>query len=151
MRCITYTALSTLSQRWELNPRPLPYQGNALPLSYVGQNLSGRRDSNPQQSAWKAETLPIELLPQLSKNSASKLTKHFWVVIVGREGFEPPKSKDSRFTVCPRWPLEYLPKLNYTFSILNWASRRIRTDDPEITNHVLWPTELWRLIYHRLC
>ncbi len=24
------------SQRWELNPRPLPYQGNALPLSYTG-------------------------------------------------------------------------------------------------------------------
>ncbi len=25
-----------LSQRWELNPRPLPYQGSTLPLSYVG-------------------------------------------------------------------------------------------------------------------
>ena len=25
-----------MSQRRELNPRPLPYQGNALPLSYVG-------------------------------------------------------------------------------------------------------------------
>ena len=25
-----------------------------------------------------------------------------------------------------------------------WASRGIRTHDPEITNHVLWPTELWR-------
>ena len=24
------------------------------------------------------------------------------------------------------------------------ASRGIRTHDPEITNHVLWPTELWR-------
>ncbi len=26
---------------------------------------SGRRDSNPQHSAWKAEALPIELLPLL--------------------------------------------------------------------------------------
>lgn len=26
---------------------------------------SGRRDSNPQQPAWKAGTLPIELLPHL--------------------------------------------------------------------------------------
>ena len=26
------------------------------------------------------------------------------------------------------------------------ASRGIRTHDPEITNHVLWPTELWRQI-----
>ncbi len=26
--------------------------------------MSGRRDSNPQPTAWKAATLPIELLPQ---------------------------------------------------------------------------------------
>ncbi len=30
-------------------------------------------------------------------------------LIVGKDGFEPPKSKDSRFTVCPIWPLWYLP------------------------------------------
>ena len=29
---------------------------------------------------------------------------------VGRAGFEPAKLKNNRFTVCPRWPLEYLPK-----------------------------------------
>ena len=29
---------------------------------------------------------------------------------VGKDGFEPPKSKDSRFTVCPIWPLWNLPK-----------------------------------------
>ena len=34
---------------------------------------------------------------------------------VGRGGFEPPKSYDSRFTVCPSWPLWYLP--NYIFRI----------------------------------
>ena len=28
---------------------------------------------------------------------------------VGGDGFEPPKSKDSRFTVCPIWPLWYPP------------------------------------------
>ncbi len=26
-------------------------------------------------------------------------------LFVGGDGFEPPKSKDSRFTVCPIWPL----------------------------------------------
>ena len=31
---------------------------------------------------------------------------------------------------------------SYLFPI--WASCRIRTNDPEITNHVLWPTELKR-------
>ena len=38
---------------------------------------------------------------------------------VGKDGFEPPKSKDSRFTVCPIWPLWYLPNLfskNNSFS-----------------------------------
>ena len=30
------------------------------------------------------------------------------------------------------------------------ASRGIRTHDPEITNHVLWPTELWRHILKEL-
>src|SRR2546426_2317155 len=29
--------------------------------------------------------------------------------VVGRGGFEPPKASASRFTVCPLWPLGYLP------------------------------------------
>gem|GEM_PF-4528469 len=28
---------------------------------------------------------------------------------MGRGGFEPPKAFASRFTVCPLWPLGYLP------------------------------------------
>ena len=46
-----------------MNSRPLPYQGSALPLSYTGVVLSGRRGSNPRPSAWKADALPTELLP----------------------------------------------------------------------------------------
>ena len=38
--------------------------------------LSGKRDSNPRPSAWKADALSTELLPQF----------------VGEDGFEPPKS-----------------------------------------------------------
>ena len=30
---------------------------------------------------------------------------------MGREGFEPPKAEANRFTVCPLWPLGYLPLL----------------------------------------
>ena len=30
---------------------------------------------------------------------------------VGEDGFEPPKVKTSRFTVCPIWPLWYSPKI----------------------------------------
>ena len=32
------------------------------------------------------------------------------VLWVGRDGFEPPKACASRFTVCPIWPLWYLPE-----------------------------------------
>src|SRR3989304_1564096 len=34
------------------------------------------------------------------------------VEMVGRGGFEPPKACASRFTVCPLWPLGYLPEPN---------------------------------------
>ena len=102
-------ALSRLLQldlsRWrDLNPRPLPYQGSALPLSYIGKNWSGRRGSNSRPSAWKADALSTELLP------------HFCVeYFVGEDGFEPPKVKTSRFTVCPIWPLWYSPKISISF------------------------------------
>ena len=49
----------------------------------------------------------------------------------------------SRFTVCPIWPLWYLP-LYANYSLALRADGGIRTLDPEITNHVLWPTELHR-------
>ena len=48
----------------DLNPGPLPYQGSALPLSYNSKKKSGRRGSNPRPSAWKANALSTELLPQ---------------------------------------------------------------------------------------
>ncbi len=31
--------------------------------------------------------------------------------MVGRGGFEPPKRKRNRFTVCPLWPLGNLPAI----------------------------------------
>ncbi len=69
-------------------------------------------------------------------------------IVVGEDGFEPPKVKTSRFTVCPIWPLWYSPlfiaSLCEVCETNSWASCRIRTNDPEITNHVLWPTELKR-------
>ncbi len=113
-----------MSQRRELNPRPLPYQGSALPLSYIGQKLSGKRDSNSQHSAWKADALPIELFPlTLSTiqflNKKPRKAKDFFLIPmkfrtkkiknVGRAGFEPAKVNTNGFTVRPRWPLEYLP------------------------------------------
>ena len=54
---------------------------------------------------------------------------------MGRTGFEPVKVYTNRFTVCSRWPLEYLP-----FG----AGGGIRTPDQLITNQLLWPAELHR-------
>ncbi len=50
------------------------------------------------------------MLYQLSYSRNQQYYKHNETV--GRAGFEPTKSYDSRFTVCPSWPLWYLPKHN---------------------------------------
>ena len=69
---------------------------------------------------------------------------------MGRAGFEPTKTYVSRFTVCPSWPLWYLPNfhlLKQTVVYLlqrTWADRGSRTHDLLITNQLLWPTELHR-------
>ena len=59
--------------------------------------------------------------------------------LVGRAGFEPAKVKTNRFTVCPRWPLEYLPKskLFTLFKNVFRADRGTRTHDLLITNQLL--------------
>ena len=41
-------------------------------------------------------------------------------------------------------PTGFHPSIFFRKLIVTWASCRIRTNDPEITNHVLWPTELKR-------
>ena len=40
--------------------------------------------------------------------------------------------------------------ISISMFVFCWASCRIRTNDPEITNHVLWPTELKRRVTFRL-
>jgi hypothetical protein len=56
---------------------------------------------------------------------------------VGSGGFEPPKSKDSGFTVRPIWPLWKLPfgwkPVGY-IGAENWS----RTSDLLITNQLLY-------------
>ena len=49
----------------------------------------------------------------------------------------------------PIWPLWNTP--NIYFNVRFGASCRIRTNDPEITNHVLWPTELKRRVLRTFC
>ena len=113
-------------------------------------SVSGRRGSNSRPSAWKADALSTELLPQKQTASKHRLrhrrSQLQSALSVGRDGFEPPKAYASRFTVCPIWPLWYLPNILQLVFLLDiqGADGGIRTHDPEITNHVLWPTELHR-------
>ena len=83
-----------LSQWWELNPWPHPYQGCALPLSYIGDKITERET--------ELESATLSLEGWCSTNWATP-------AFVGRAGFEPTKASASRFTVCPSWPLWYLP------------------------------------------
>src|SRR5215475_9476512 len=68
---------------------------------------TGFEPATPSLEGWRSTA---ELFPR-----ALRRTPHRFPSVVGRGGFEPPKASASRFTVCPLWPLGYLP-----------ASRRIR-------------------------
>ena len=90
----------------DLNSGPLPYQGSALPLSYNSEPRAenGAQTRDPQ--------LGRLVLYQLSYFRNSQLPYQE----VGGDGFEPPKSKDNRFTVCPIWPLWKPPKILFAHS-----------------------------------
>ena len=75
-----------LQSRWrELNPRPLPYQGSALPLSYIG-NLYVC-PLVPVGAEDEAQTRD----PQLGRLMLYQLS-YFRNFFVGKDGFEPPKA-----------------------------------------------------------
>ena len=66
-------------------------------LSIILFSESGRRGSNPRPSAWKANALSTELLPQYVFFRISKELVHIVnrSIKVGSDGFEPPKAKAS--------------------------------------------------------
>jgi hypothetical protein len=47
---------------------------------------------------------------------------------VGKDGFEPPNSGENRFTVCCRWPLDYLPDGNHCLRPLGFLARMSRLE-----------------------
>jgi hypothetical protein len=67
--------------------------------------------------------------------------------VVGRGGFEPPKAYASRFTVCPLWPLGYLPEragmamrdLSSNENVLNWRWREDSNPRPTAYKAVALP------------
>ena len=88
----------------ESDPRPLPYQGSALPLSHMGVQSnypvawSGRRGSNSRHLAWKASALPTELHPRTCLNNKNAYKLNYYLLLylyklVEGEGFEPSYSE----------------------------------------------------------
>ena len=97
-------------------------------LSYASKLTSGRRDSNPRPTAWKAVTLPTELLPQAllmyysPRTTARRLTlyqttiltqttlpPHFYLSWAGKDlNLRRPKPTDlqsvafDHFATCPQ-------------------------------------------------
>src|SRR6266852_8088509 len=76
----------------------------AMPGTRV-ERETGFEPATPSLEGWRstAELFP----PMVPPRSMSVKTAQ---VVVGRGGFEPPKAFASRFTVCPLWPLGYLPE-----------------------------------------
>src|SRR5882724_549587 len=60
---------------------------------------TGFEPATPSLEGWRSTA---ELFPRTRPSPLATM--------VGRGGFEPPKAYASRFTVCPLWPLGYLPE-----------------------------------------
>ena len=65
---------------------------------------------------------------------------YFRLKFVGGGGLEPPNPEGADLQSAAIATMRTSQKFFVSFR----ADRGIRTHDPEITNHVLWPTELYR-------
>ena len=90
-------ARSELLPRVELGTSSLPRMRSTTELK---QHKSGKRDSNPRPPAWKASALSTELLSH-EREVSSRLCGCGWI--------RTTEVEDSRFTVCPIWPLWNTP------------------------------------------
>ena len=123
----------------DLNPGPLPYQGSALPLSYNSKEEKRRAEDGTQTRD-----------PQLGRLMLYQLSyfrNFLWAKMDSNHRRRKPADLQSapfgHSGICPTSFKEH--QYNPVFFFFR-ASCRIRTNDPEITNHVLWPTELKRQI-----
>ena len=76
-------------------------QWSSKAILFRWENMSGKRDSNPRPSAWKADALASWATPADLSSSRTYLS--------GESRIRTCEDIVNRFTVCPRWPLEYLP------------------------------------------
>src|SRR4026208_1594089 len=88
---------------------------NLVPSRPPQERETGFEPATPSLEGWRstAELFP----PVLPMRSISRVE---WRQVVGRGGFEPPKAFASRFTVCPLWPLGYLPASPDRNALIAW-------------------------------
>src|SRR5262245_63797552 len=69
---------------------------------------TGFEPATPSLEGWRS-TAELFPRPRPMRDASLPAAANMAVRVVGRGGFEPPKAFASRFTVCPLWPLGYLP------------------------------------------
>ena len=135
---LLYTTKEPMT-RFELVTSSLPRKRSTPELHRLFK--SGRRGSNSRHSAWKADALPTELLPLVLIQYVLQNS--------GENRIRTCEGENQQIYSLPSLAAWVSPQmLKSTNNDKHWAGRGIRTHDPEITNHVLWPTELYRQIEH---
>ncbi len=109
-----------LSQCRDLNSGPLPYQGNALPLSYIGLKVE-------RETGFEPATFSLE--GWRSTNWATPA-----IGLVGRAGFEPAKVKPTDLQSVLVGRLSISPKLS------RWRDSNPRPADYKSAALASWAT-----------
>ena len=136
-----------MSQWRELNPWPLPYQGSALPLSYIGSSIKKERETRFELATLSLEgwcstnwATPAKWTTNvIHKNKSLKkqrkfIVQRYWLK-VGRAGFEPTKAKPSDLQSDLVDRLSISPKILLCKELK--ADGGTRTHDLLITNQLL--------------
>ena len=106
---------------------------------------TGFEPATPSLEGWRSTA---ELFPPFPYAPVSNIVVVLRSgMVVGRGGFEPPKAYASRFTVCPLWPLGYLPEragmamrdLSSNENVLNWRWREDSNPRPTAYKAVALP------------
>src|SRR5215475_9650976 len=85
------------ARKWPPNPHTFVAPREARGAPRYLERETGFEPATPSLEGWRSTA---ELFPRIFDPSC----------MVGRGGIEPPKVGTSRFTVCPLWPLGYLPE-----------------------------------------
>ena len=108
---------------------------NSFPHRLSALNSSRNKLRTPLSQCFFRATSAPELWEKMDSNHRRYKPADLQSAPFGHSGILP------FYVSFPRW---LRPRENQLQNSKNWADGGNRTHDPEITNHVLWPTELHR-------